>query len=963
MNLLSALPELDRCSSGVLDRAQGCLKGIFLVLLVSLCCSDAGAQVTEKILKAFPYEAGGNPSFVMQGSDGALYGTLRNGGCSNSGALFRISTDASGFSLLHTFGRFIGDGQIPSPGFVRGQDGALYGTTTAGGANGLGTVFKTGTNGADYQVVHNFTSNDGSSPSAVIQGLDGELYGTCYSGGLYGYGSLFKMDTNGLNYTVLHHFNPAAGDGEYPKAGLLQGSDGTLYGTTWWDGSAGKGKLFKIQTDGTGYSVLHSFGSITNDGANPTAPLILGVDGVLYGTCQQGGTNIQGTVFRMNVDGSGYATLHSFAPTHDGANPEAALFQASNGTLYGTTSAGGSTSTTRLGTIFKVNTNGTGYAIVHSFAGSGVDGQYPYYAALIQAGDGMLYGASFDGGSTGGGGNPGLGALFKLNIDGSGYSSFYSFTYSGGDGQSPYGGLIQGSDGALYGTTLGGGGAGSALPGVSGGGVIFRMSTNGETYSVLHRFSRADGQNPYAALTEGRDGALYGTTYEVGSANGGTAFRMSLDGSSFSVLHNFNFTYANPEGRGSVSELLQGIDGALYGTTDGGGVSNVGTIFVLRTDGSNFMTLHDFGLVPGDGHYADAALIQGNDGALYGTCQRGGLYGNGTVFKLNTNGLGYAVLHNFQASGAGDGNAPFAPLLQGNDGILYGTTTSGGTNGRGTVFRMNPDGTGYSVIVSLGSTTNDGTTPYGSVVQGADAALYGTTSLGGSNNAGTIFKVNTDGSGYAVIYSFTPWAGDGNYPTARVIQGSDGALYGTTRNGSDLGSGSLLRLAGSLIAPVAVTNQPANLTNAIGETAVFSVGATSTLPIMYQWQKEGGAIFDGGNISGATTPALTLASVALSDSGLYAALITNVFGSVTSSGARLTVVGQPLFSGIERLPDGNIELLLTGTPNILWRIDTSTNLVDWTTLTNILAPGGTCQLIDSGSTSSPQRFYRAVWAR
>src|SRR5262249_10353216 len=164
-------------------------------------------------------------------------------------------------------------------------------------------------------------------------------------------------------------------------------------------------------------------------------------------------------------------------------------------------------------------------------------------------------------------------------------------------------------------------------------------------------------------------------------------------------------------------------------------------------------------------------LIQGGDGALYGTTYAGGGSGHGTVFRVNPDGTGYAAIHSFSYS---DGSQPYAGLIQGNDGALYGTTAQGGSIGNGTVFRINPDGSGYAVLHSFAFGA-DGANPYAGLIQGSDGALYGTTMGGGASGNGTVFKVNLDGSGYAVLRSFT--GGDGAHPYAGLIQGNDGALY------------------------------------------------------------------------------------------------------------------------------------------------------------------------------------------
>jgi uncharacterized repeat protein (TIGR03803 family) len=238
--------------------------------------------------------------------------------------------------------------------------------------------------------------------------------------------------------------------------------------------------------------------------------------------------------------------------------------------------------------------------------------------------------------------------------------------------------------------------------------------------------------------------------------------------------------------------VVEGTDGALYGTTFVGGSDGVGSVFKLDKNGSNYMVLRSFSTNGADGQFAWGGLVEGTDGRLYGTTRSGGSNDVGTVFKLNKDGSGYARLYSFATAG-NDGQKPYARLVEGTDGALYGTTHDGGSSGNGTVFKVNKDGTGYTRLRSFSATGGDGQNPYSALLEGADGALYGTTYLDGASGRGTVFKVNKDGSGYAVLYSFTT-NGDGRSPFAGLVQGSDGALYGTTENGGSEGAGTVFRL-------------------------------------------------------------------------------------------------------------------------------------------------------------------------
>ena len=192
-------------------------------------------------------------------------------------------------------------------------------------------------------------------------------YGTTCAGGGVTNGSVFRLDTSGENYTVLHRFS-GSGDGKTPYAGLIQGLDGALYGTTIGGGTSTNGTLFKLNTDGSGYSVLYSFIASTN-GQNPYAELLQTTNGLLYGTTYAGGTNGRGAVFRFSLSVSNFTVVYHFKSSgNDGQNPRAALILGKDGVLYGTTYQGGSVN---AGTVFKVATNGSGYSLIRSLSGHG----------------------------------------------------------------------------------------------------------------------------------------------------------------------------------------------------------------------------------------------------------------------------------------------------------------------------------------------------------------------------------------------------------------------------------------------------------------------------------------------------------------------------------------------------------------------------------------------------------------
>jgi uncharacterized repeat protein (TIGR03803 family) len=315
---------------------------------------------------------------------------------------------------------------------------------------------------------------------------------------------------------------------------------------------------------------------------------------------------------------------------------------------------------------------------------------------------------------------------------------------------------VQATDGNIYGITRDGG--------VGGPGAIFKLSSDGTGFTELvHLGSAAIGTYAYGALIQGSDGALYGTSTFGGGNGYGTVFKLNLDGSGVTVLHDFDYG----TGVNAYGGLVQGTDGALYGTTWEGGSYYAGTVFKLNTDGTGFTVLKhlDYDTT---GAYPSAGLIQGTDGALYGTTSEGGSYYGGTAFKLNTDGTGFTVIRHldYYTTGA----YPFAGLMQGTDGALYGANTSGGSLEYGTLFKMNTDGSDFTVLLSFDYFTT-GYSTLSSLMQGADGKLYGTAMYAGSSGAGTAFTLNTDGSEFTVFKNFD-FGADGGGPYGGLVKGS-----------------------------------------------------------------------------------------------------------------------------------------------------------------------------------------------
>ena len=334
-------------------------------------------------------------------------------------------------------------------------------------------------------------------------------------------------------FTTLYSFCAQSNctDGQFPKAGLIQATNGGLYGTAQLGGSNGGGMVFSFSPSGGTPKNLYNFCSQTNctDGANPYAGLVQATNGDLYGTTEGGGASGYGAVFNISPNGGTPTWMYSFCSQSnctDGASPEAALVQATNGDLYGTTRAGGANGD--YGTVFSISPGGGTPTWIYSFCSQSdcTDGEYPY-AGLIQATNGDLYGTTYGGGS-----HAGAGTVFSISPGGGTPTTLYSFCDQSacGDSEYPYAGLVQATNGDLYGTT-GYGGLNScfASPGC---GTIFKITPSGTLttlYSFCSQSGCADGSHPYAGLVQDTNGDFYGTTTDGGAnGNGGTIFSLSV---------------------------------------------------------------------------------------------------------------------------------------------------------------------------------------------------------------------------------------------------------------------------------------------------------------------------------------------------------------------------------------------------------------------------------------------------
>nr|MBP7829591.1 hypothetical protein [Kiritimatiellia bacterium] len=442
----------------------------------------------------------------------------------------------------------------------------------------------------------------GNVTNVAVTGLDdGQPY-YCRVQAINSYGAGDYSEPITVNvpdaFTLLHSFAGGAGDGSTPFYGepLVAGS--TLYGMTSQGGADDVGLVFKMNVDGTGFAVLHEFG--TSDGAAPYGSLLLS-GSTLYGMTGSGGTNGYGVVFKISVDGTGFAVLHEFSNT-DGAAPYGSLAM-SGAKLYGTTSEGGSGG---YGTLFSMNVDGTGFTVLHDFAYD--SGAYPYSTPVVSGA--TLYGMASEGGSDG------YGVVFKMNVDGTGYALLHQFAGGTGDGAYAFGSLTLAAS-TLYGMTYAGG--------ASNKGVVFSIGTDGTDYALRHEFAGgpADGAAPQGSLTL-LNSMVLGMTYDGGANSYGVVYQMNLDGTGFTVLHQFAGTTNNgyqPRGSMTLSGSL------LYGMVLMGGAHDKGIIYSYDL-GRVTVVLSGRVTDSGTGAGADGIPISFGDRAGMAVTAGGGYYTN-----------------------------------------------------------------------------------------------------------------------------------------------------------------------------------------------------------------------------------------------------------------------------------------------------------------------------------------------
>ncbi|MEA3477090.1 MAG: choice-of-anchor tandem repeat GloVer-containing protein, partial [Bacteroidota bacterium] len=628
----------------------------------------------------------------------------------------------------------------------------LWGMTQFGGETASGVIFKTDINGQNPQSVYDFQRYTGSSPSGhVVEAENGILYGLTYQGGLGDFGVLFAFDPATAKYTVKVELD--SDKGRMPESSMVLANSGLLYGVTASGGPNGYGVIFEFDPATDTYTVKFGFDGPTY-GELPLGTLLEAANGKLYGTTYEGGTFDKGVLFEYNPLSSLFVKKVDFDGTSKGANPHGSLIQAANGKLYGLTSKGG---TNDMGVLFSYDIVTSAYTKIIEFDGTNY-GSQPY-GSLLQTPDNMLYGMTYDGG------NNNLGTIFVFNPATNAIVKKLNFN-GATTGAYPYGSLIDGGDGYLYGLTYAGG--------INSTGVMFKYDPLTDDFVKLVDFYDDDyGENPYDDLFLASNGKMYGTTFREGKYNKGTFFEYNPANNTYTKVFDFN---ASEKGAVPLGGLLNYSKDKLFGMTPSGGEYMAGVIFEINPQDNSYTVRYNFDWLDNGGSPYGTLMLASN-GKLYGVTYSGGTNYAGTLFEFDP--VSYVFLKLFDFDGTNYGERPLGNLCEGADAKIYGTTERGGVNSLGVLFSYDPLTTNFIKLFDFGPAY--GGWPYGGLVLADNEKLYGGTYKDGSFNEGVLYEYDPVTFNFQVKVNFDG-TNQGAHPHGTMIN-VDGKLYGTTLRG------------------------------------------------------------------------------------------------------------------------------------------------------------------------------------
>jgi len=620
----------------------------------------------------------------------------------------------------------------------------IWGVSKAAGSSGIGNIFNLLDDGSSYHSSSTFSeSPEGSSPQgAMVELPNGILLGSTSFGGEYESGTLFQIESG--NYSKLFDLIPEIHGGQI-KTNIVALDDGSFVVATSTGAEFNSGALLNFDLNGNIETLFSFTSSSTGRGCSGSLAFDSG-QGLIYGTCQNGGNLGFGTAFRYVPSSAIFSVIHHFEGDEGGSNPEGGLILSDAGILYGAAKFGG---THEQGIIFEINPFGNVFNKIYDLSGENSDGRFPIGRLLLSESNHLL-------GTCSEGGSSGAGTIFSCSISGN-FERLHNFSALS-EGSFPKTGLTLGNDGFHYGVT--------ELGAANGVGSIYRIDSQGNFELIQAMDFTEVGSNPIGDLILLNNNNLAGVATNGGNNDAGTAFTINNQNEVFKI-HDFRLPR-----EGALPIGLNGLEQEFIGVTQSGGAYNAGVVYSLQLDGER-TKIFDFdgsfnGLSP------NSELTRSEEGLYYGTARFGGENDAGTIFRLSEFGE-FELIHSFD--GNIEGKFPFAGLLKHSNGSLYGTTIEGGNNDHGILFRITPEGSFEKLHDFFGFF--DGRNPQAILIESVGGEIYGVNSEGGTFNNGTIFKYDPATLNLSAIHHFQP-SSDGAHPTAGLLAHSDGKLYGTT---------------------------------------------------------------------------------------------------------------------------------------------------------------------------------------
>ncbi|MBN1339385.1 MAG: PKD domain-containing protein [Bacteroidales bacterium] len=759
--------------------------------------------------------SGANPEYthLCEAANGKLYGmTWKGDGGNGGGVIFEYDPETDNYTEKYAFNNSV-QGYRPKGSLMQAGNGMLYGMTIEGGLYNNGVIFEYDPISNTYIKLFDFDfTNSGCNPSGNLLLMpDGTLWGLTMAGGAYFGGTIFKYDPANNVFTKKHDFNGTAGN--QPRGGLVEAGNGLLYGLSYKGGTYNYGVLFEFDPITDTYVKKIDFNGSSN-GRYPIGSMILASDGLLYGLTSQGGTTDEGVIFKYNPLTSSFSKEKNLS-TSIGSFPMGSLFQSTNGKLYGLTPYGGANDE---GVLFEYDPLTSAYIKKFDF-NENESGKFPK-GSLFQASNGFFYGM------TNTGGTGGYGTLFEYNLllD----SCITKVNLGSRLGIQPYGGLTRSADGKIFGMTVDGG--------KNNSGVIFEINLSTGVYRKVHDFIYS-ASNPKGDIVQANNGKFYGMTYTGGNGHG-ALFEFDPISQEFSTKVYFD-NYTN--GSHPIGSLLL-VNNKLYGMTPQGGAYSNGVLFEYDPFSETFTKLVDFGTYATNSSNPQGSLIQAINGKLYGTAY-GGDHGDGVIFEFDLDTYIYTNIFHFDQN---NGRHPCGKLLQSENGNFYGMTKEGGSFGSGVVFEFNPITKVYFNRLNFDGA--NGSYPYGDLTQASNGMIYGMTNFGGANNLGVLFKYNRQNNTFEKILDFDGINGARPYYGGLIeIGGTEPLLCATLCTPNDLSTGVIVDTslhwnsipeADAYLLSFGTDNPPTNIFNSlnVGSDTIYNLPILLDFSQKYYWQ-------------------------------------------------------------------------------------------------------------------------------